>query len=76
MRLFIAAVGVVVATAPLDVAQSQVPSPPATAPLETPECQRGASPAPGETTGSPPLSVISSRNRMASSAPQPALTPE
>jgi hypothetical protein len=56
MLRVIAAVGAVVATAPLDFAQSQVPSPPARAPLETPECQRGASPALGETTGSPPLS--------------------
>jgi hypothetical protein len=37
-------------------AQSQVPSPPSRAPLEAPECQRGALPAPGETTASATLS--------------------
>ena len=56
MLRVIAAAGAVLATAPLDFVKSQVPSPPTRAPLETPECQRGASPAPGETTGSPPLS--------------------
>jgi hypothetical protein len=57
MLNLIVTVGAVVATAPLDFAQSQVSSPPAGAPLQTPECrQRGAGPAPGETTGSATLS--------------------
>src|ERR1700729_326015 len=56
MLSLIATVGAVIATAPLDFAQSQVSSPPAGAPLQTPECQRGAGPAAGETTGSATLS--------------------
>jgi hypothetical protein len=56
MLSVIAAVGAVVATASLGFAQSQVPSPPARAPLEIPKCQRGASPTPGDTTGSSSLS--------------------
>jgi hypothetical protein len=56
MLSLIATVGAVVATAPLDFAQSQVSSPPAGVPLQTPECQRGAGPAPGERTGSATLS--------------------
>jgi hypothetical protein len=47
MLSVIAAGGAVVATASLGFAQSQVPSPPARAPLEIPECQRGASPTSG-----------------------------
>jgi hypothetical protein len=53
---FIAAAGTVFATATFGFAQSQAPAPPARAPLEAPECQRGALPTPGETTGSAPLS--------------------
>jgi hypothetical protein len=56
MLSLIATVGAVIATAPLDFAQSQVLSPPAGAPLQTPECQRGAGPAVGEATGSATLS--------------------
>jgi hypothetical protein len=52
----IAAAGAVVAAASLGFAQSQVPPPPARAPLEIPECQRGAVPTLGETTGSSSLS--------------------
>jgi hypothetical protein len=38
------------------LAQSQVSAPPSPAPLETPQCQRGALVTPGETTGSATLS--------------------
>jgi hypothetical protein len=48
-----AAAGAVVATASLGFAQA--PAPPSRAPLEAPECQRGALPTLGETTGSAPL---------------------
>jgi hypothetical protein len=47
-----AGAGVVFATATFGFAQSQDLAPPARAPLEAPECQRGALPTPGETTGS------------------------
>ena len=56
MLSVIAAAGAVFATATVGFAQSQAPTPPARAPLEAPECQRGALPTPGETTGSVPLS--------------------
>jgi hypothetical protein len=44
MLSVIAAAGAVLATAPFGFAQSQVPPPAARAPLEAPECQRGALP--------------------------------
>jgi hypothetical protein len=37
-------------------AQSQTPRPPSAVPLDTQQCQRGASPTPGETNGSATLS--------------------
>ena len=61
MRMFgiIAGIGVLFANATF--AQSQELTPPARAPLEAPECQRGALPAPGETTASTTLSVSHSK---------------
>jgi hypothetical protein len=56
MRMFGLIAGAVVLFAIATFAQSQELIPPARAPLEAPECQRGASPAPGETTGGGPLS--------------------
>jgi hypothetical protein len=58
MRMFglITGVGVVFATATFGFAQSQDLAPPARAPLEASECQRGALPTLGETTGSAALS--------------------
>jgi hypothetical protein len=53
---FITVAGAVLATATFGFAQSQGPAPPARAPLEAPECQRGALPTLGETTGSATLS--------------------
>jgi hypothetical protein len=52
-----AAVWAVLAAATVGFAWSQTSAPPpARAPLEGPECQRGALPTLGETTGSAPLS--------------------
>jgi hypothetical protein len=56
MLSVIAISGAVFATATVGFAQSQAPAPPAPAPLEGTECQRGALPTLGETTGSAPLS--------------------
>jgi hypothetical protein len=53
---FITAAGAVFATGTFGYALAQAPVPPATAPLQGPECQRGALPTPGETTGSATLS--------------------
>jgi hypothetical protein len=47
MLSVIAAAGAVVATASLSFAQPQAPASPSRAPLEAPECQRGALPTPG-----------------------------
>jgi hypothetical protein len=52
----IGAAGAVFAAATVGFAQSQAPAPPASAPLQAPECQRGALPTPGESTGSVTLS--------------------
>jgi hypothetical protein len=52
----ITAAGVVFAAATFGFAQTQGPTPRAGAPLEAPECQRGALPTPGETTGTATLS--------------------
>jgi hypothetical protein len=52
---FITAAGAVFATA-TGFALAQAPAPPARVPLEAPECQRGALPTLGETTGSATLS--------------------
>jgi hypothetical protein len=71
----VAAAGAMIAPASLGFAQSQVPSPPARAPLEGPS----VSAAHRQRRAKRPealRSVISSRNRKASSVPQPALTPE
>jgi hypothetical protein len=56
MLKIIAAAWAAIATATVGFAQVQAPAPPARAPLEAPECQRGALPTPGETTGSASLS--------------------
>ena len=56
MLSVIAAAGAVFATVTVGFAQSQAPIPPARVPLEAPECQRGALPTPGETTGGVSLS--------------------
>jgi hypothetical protein len=55
------AVGGAFASGTFAFAQPQAP--PATAPLQTPECQRGVSPTPGETTGSVTLSDQLSRSK-------------
>jgi hypothetical protein len=50
------AVGGALVTATLALAQAPVPTPPSAAPPQAPECQRGATPTLGETTGSATLS--------------------
>jgi hypothetical protein len=56
MLSVIAAAGAIFAAATVGFAQSQAPAPPASAPLQAPECQRGTLPTPGESTGSVTLS--------------------
>jgi hypothetical protein len=60
---FPAVIVCVVAMGTFAFAQSQAPAPPSTAPLETPQCQRGALLSPGETTGSGTLSDQLSRSK-------------
>jgi hypothetical protein len=54
MLSVIAGAGALWVTATAGISQAQFSTPPSRAPLEAPECQRGATP--GETTGSAPLS--------------------
>jgi hypothetical protein len=68
-----AGAGVVFATATFGFAQSQDLVPLGRAPLEAPECQRGASPTPGETTGGAPLSDQLSQSK-GIICPRPELT--
>ena len=75
MLSVIAAADAAVATASLGFAQPQAPAPPSRAPLEAPECQRGAY-RPRAKQPEAPRSVIGSRDRKALSVPQPALTLE
>ena len=52
----LAGAGSILACVLFGYAGAQTPAPPDRAPLETPECQRGAGSEPGETTGSASLS--------------------
>jgi hypothetical protein len=71
----ITAAGVVFATATFGFAQTQGPTPRVGAPLEAPECQRGALPTPVKRPV-PPRSATSCRNQKALSVPRPELTRE
>jgi hypothetical protein len=59
----LAAVSGALVTATLALAQAPVPTPPSVTPLQPPECQRGAAPTLGETTGSATLSDQLSRSK-------------
>lgn len=59
----LAAAGSVVAAVTVAFAQSQAPIPPSAESPLAPECQRGATPTPGETTGSVTLSEQLSRSK-------------
>jgi hypothetical protein len=56
-------VGGALVMATLALAQAPVPTPPSAAPPQAPECQRGATPTLGETTGSTTLSDQLSRSK-------------